>query len=51
MGIFSKNSLKTLQRNMRFSSMGAVDIYKEDGQRTPRVEEYIQYTRNFAQKY
>lgn len=50
MSIFGRNPIKTLQRNMRFSAMRAVDIFKEEGQRTQRAEEYIQYTRDFASK-
>jgi hypothetical protein len=48
MGIFNKNPIKKYQRNMRFSANLALSQFKQEGQRTPRVEELIQHTRNFA---
>lgn len=33
---------------MRFSANRALTLFKQEGERTEKVEEYIQYTRHFA---
>lgn len=48
MGILSKHKLSQALRNMRFSANRALTLYQEEGDRTKRVEEYIQHTRRWA---
>ncbi len=48
MGILRRNKVPTLLKNMRFSANRALTVFEEEGVRTERVEEHMQYTRHWS---